>query len=71
MKIEQAQSKLSLHTLHSNSVASVEDKSSKNHVCDQIFYGGGGEGANSERCLTWGGGVIKESFQKHLEIEGG
>ena len=32
-----------------------------------------GEGGNSERCLKWdgGGGVIKESFQKHLKIGGG
>ena len=31
-----------------------------------------GEGSNSERCLKWGsggwGGVIKESFRKHLNI---
>ena len=26
-----------------------------------------GEGSNSERCLKWGGGVIKESFEKHLK----
>ena len=31
--------------------------------------GGEGEAGNSERCLMWGGGgVIKESFQKHLKI---
>ena len=33
-----------------------------------------GERVNSERCLKWGGGgwgeIIKESFQKHLEIGG-
>ena len=28
-------------------------------------------GANSERCLKWGGGVIKESFLKQLERRGG
>ena len=42
----------------------------------KIFMGGGGgegwrmadgEGSNSERCSKWGGGVIKESFQKHLK----
>ena len=30
-----------------------------------------GRGENSERCLKWGdgwGGVIKESFKKHLKI---
>ena len=26
-----------------------------------------GEGGSSERCLKWGGGVIKGSFQKHLK----
>ena len=39
-------------------------------VYDQIFMGAGvvdGEGGNSERCLKWGNGVIKESFQKHLK----
>ena len=29
------------------------------------------KGGNSERCLKWGGGGIKESFQKHLEIGSG
>ena len=28
-------------------------------------------GGSSERCLKWGGGVIKGSFQKHLKIGGG
>ena len=35
----------------------------------KIFKGGGvvdGEGS-SERCLKWGVGVIKGSFQKHLK----
>ena len=30
-----------------------------------------GMGGNSERGLKWRVGVIKESFQKHLEIGGG
>ena len=30
-----------------------------------------GEGGSSERCLKWGGGVIKGSFQKHIETGGG
>ena len=30
-----------------------------------------GEGGSSERCLKWGVGVIKGSFQKHLEKGGG
>ena len=35
---------------------------------DQNFEGGREEGDSSERCLKWGGGVgvIKGSFQKHL-----
>ena len=47
----------------------------------QNCYGGGGgtneagvvdrESGNSERCLKWGEGVIKESFQKHLKIGDG
>ena len=44
---------------------------------DQNFKGGGGmvdgEGASSERCLKWGGGVvvIKGSFQKLFKTGGG
>ena len=41
---------------------------------DQNFYGRGGQGwggGSSERCWKWGGGVIKESFQKHLQTGGG
>ena len=30
-----------------------------------------GEGGSSEKCLKWGGGVIKGSFQKHLKTRGG
>ena len=40
----------------------------------KIFIGGGvvdGEGGSSERCLKWGSGVIKGSFQKHLKTGGG
>ena len=36
-------------------------------VYDQNFLGGRGGGwggGSSERCLKWGGGVIKGSFQK-------
>ena len=47
-------------------------------VHNQNFHGGGGQGdgwggGNSERDLKWGNGmgIIKESFQKHLEIGGG
>ena len=33
-----------------------------------------GRGVNNETCLKWGGSgggwVIKESFQKHLKMEG-
>ena len=29
--------------------------------------GGGWGGGSSERCLKWGVGVIKGSFQKHLK----
>ena len=41
-------------------------------VYDQFFFGGGRgggwRGGSSEGCLKWGGGgVIKESFQKHLK----
>ena len=43
-------------------------------VRSKFLLGGGeqawwmGRGGNSERCLQWGVGVIKESFQKHLKI---
>ena len=30
-----------------------------------------GEWGSSERCLKWGGGVIKGSLQKYLKTEGG
>ena len=30
-----------------------------------------GEGGSSGKCLKWGGGVIKGSFQKHLKTGGG
>ena len=30
-----------------------------------------GVGGSSQRCLKWGGRVIKGSFQKHLETGGG
>ena len=40
----------------------------------KIFRGGEGvvdrEGDSSERCLKWGEGVIKRSFQKHLKTGG-
>ena len=39
----------------------------------KIFRGEGvvdGVGGNSERCLRWGVGVIKGSFQKYLKIGG-
>ena len=29
------------------------------------------ERGSSERCLKWGGGVIKRSFQKYLKTGGG
>ena len=29
--------------------------------------GGGWGGGSSGRCLKWGGGVVNESFQKHLK----
>ena len=32
---------------------------------------GGWGGGSSERCLKWGGGVIKGSLQKHLKTGGG
>ena len=39
-----------------------------NTVYDQNIWGGGGGGrGKSERCLKWGDGVIKVSFQKHLK----
>ena len=31
----------------------------------------GGKGGSSERCLKWGGGVIKGPSQKHLKTGGG
>ena len=40
----------------------------------KIFKGGscgGWGGGSSERCLKWGMGVIKRSFQKHLKTGGG
>ena len=42
----------------------------------KIFRGGGegggwGGGGSSERCLKWGVGVIKGSFQKNLKTGGG
>ena len=45
----------------------------------KTFIGGGGgggrvadgEGSSSERCLKWGGGVIKGSFQKRRKTEVG
>ena len=30
-----------------------------------------GKGGSSERCLKWGGGGIKGSFQKHLKTGDG
>ena len=43
-------------------------------VYDKNFLGGKGGGwggGSSEGCLKWGVGVIKGSFQKHLQTGGG
>ena len=50
-----------------------ETGTKSNPVYDQTFYGEQGWSmwrGSSERCLKWGGGGLKGSFQKHFKTGG-